>query len=149
MADMDEFNNDESEANASTTAVGEAGPIGSPKSETKDRRTIPAGLRVLLWFIGIIVVAVAIISVASLPGTTVFPAVILGALILRIGYFVLQQLATPPPPPPDPGLLRKVKLLYRCSLCGTEVRMTSAIDEDPEPPRHCMEDMDLVAPTME
>jgi len=27
--------------------------------------------------------------------------------------------------------------------------MTAAPDEDPEPPRHCLEDMDMVAPTME
>ena len=57
-----------------------------------------------------------------------------------------RGLATPLPPPPPPGELRKVRLIYRCSLCGTEVRMTSANDEVPEPPRHCMEDMDLVAP---
>ena len=50
------------------------------------------------------------------------------------------------PPPPDPGTLRKVKLVYRCSLCGTEVRMTAALEENPEPPRHCMEDMDLITP---
>jgi DNA-directed RNA polymerase subunit RPC12/RpoP len=42
-----------------------------------------------------------------------------------------------------------VKLIYRCSICGTEVRMTAANDEDPEPPRHCMDDMELVAPIME
>ena len=36
--------------------------------------------------------------------------------------------------------------MYRCSICGTEVRMTAANDEVPEPPRHCLEDMDLVAP---
>jgi hypothetical protein len=39
-----------------------------------------------------------------------------------------------------------VKIAYRCSICGTEVRMTVAPDEDPPPPRHCLEDMDLVAP---
>jgi DNA-directed RNA polymerase subunit RPC12/RpoP len=39
-----------------------------------------------------------------------------------------------------------VKLTYRCSICGTEVRMTTAIEQDPEPPRHCMEDMDLLTP---
>jgi hypothetical protein len=38
-----------------------------------------------------------------------------------------------------------VRLTYRCSICATEVRMTQANDEVPEPPRHCMEDMDLVA----
>jgi hypothetical protein len=73
-------------------------------------------------------------------------AVVAGWVILKAGFAVLASLATPLPPPPPPGELRKVRLVYRCSLCGTEVRMTSANDEVPEPPRHCMEDMDLVAP---
>jgi DNA-directed RNA polymerase subunit RPC12/RpoP len=42
------------------------------------------------------------------------------------------------------GELRKVKLQYRCSLCGTEVRMTVATEEHPDPPRHCMDEMELV-----
>ncbi len=71
-------------------------------------------------------------------------AVLAGWLILKVGFAVLSGLATPLPPPPPAGELRKVRLVYRCSLCGTEVRMTSANDEVPEPPRHCMEDMDLV-----
>ena len=50
------------------------------------------------------------------------------------------------PEPPPPGELRKVRLIYRCSICGTEVRMTAANDEMPDPPRHCQEDMDLVTP---
>jgi hypothetical protein len=37
-----------------------------------------------------------------------------------------------------------VRFTFRCSICGTEVRMTQANDEVPEPPRHCMEDMELV-----
>ncbi len=45
-----------------------------------------------------------------------------------------------------PGELRKVKLQYRCDVCGTEVRMTAANDQMPEPPRHCLEDMILVTP---
>jgi hypothetical protein len=69
--------------------------------------------------------------------------------ILRVGVMMLGGLARPVPEPPPPGELRKVRLLYRCSICGTEVRMTAANDEDPEPPRHCLEDMDLVAPTVE
>jgi chromate transport protein ChrA len=73
-------------------------------------------------------------------------AVLVGWLILKLGFAVLTSLATPLPPPPPPGELRKVRLVYRCSICGTEVRMTSANDDVPEPPRHCMEDMDLVAP---
>jgi DNA-directed RNA polymerase subunit RPC12/RpoP len=42
--------------------------------------------------------------------------------------------------------LRRVNLRYRCSVCGAEVRMTKAGDDLPEAPRHCMEDMQLVAP---
>ena len=53
---------------------------------------------------------------------------------------------SPIPEPPPAGELRKVKILYRCSICGTEVRMTTANDEMPDPPRHCLEDMDLVTP---
>jgi hypothetical protein len=73
-------------------------------------------------------------------------AVLAGWLIVKLGFAVMSSLATPLPEPPPPGELRKVRLVYRCSLCGTEVRMTSANDEMPEPPRHCMEDMDLVTP---
>ena len=69
--------------------------------------------------------------------------------ILRIGVVMLGGLARPVPAAPPPGELRKVRLLYRCSICGTEVRMTAANEEQPEAPRHCLEDMDLVAPTME
>jgi hypothetical protein len=73
-------------------------------------------------------------------------AVIAGWLILKVGFSILSGLATPLPPPPPPGELRKVRLTFRCSICGTEVRMTSANDEVPDAPRHCQEDMDLVAP---
>jgi hypothetical protein len=73
-------------------------------------------------------------------------AVLGGWLILKVGFAVMSSLATPLPPPPPPGELRKVRIVYRCSICGTEVRMTTANDEVPEAPRHCMEDMDLVAP---
>lgn len=110
---------------------------------------IPFWARLLLWITAIVTLSILLSVTTSVPGGTILSAMILGALILRVGYFVLQQLATPPPPPPDPGLLRKVKLTYRCSVCGTEVRMTAATNEDPEPPRHCMEDMDLVAPLYE
>ena len=45
-----------------------------------------------------------------------------------------------------PGELRKVNVRYRCGVCGVELKLTLAPDEDPPPPRHCLEDMDLVAP---
>jgi hypothetical protein len=73
-------------------------------------------------------------------------AILAGLLIWKIGAMMLGGLVRPVPEPPPPGELRKVRLRYRCSICGTEVRMTSANDEVPDPPRHCQEDMDLVAP---
>lgn len=70
-------------------------------------------------------------------------AVAVAMFIFRLGLAVLRMLATPIPEPPPAGELRKVKLQYRCSLCGTEVRMTVAPDEAPVPPRHCLDDMEL------
>lgn len=67
-------------------------------------------------------------------------------LIIRLGMAVLGSFARPIPEPPPPGELRKVRLQYRCAICGTEVRMTAANDQMPEPPRHCLEDMDLITP---
>ena len=72
-------------------------------------------------------------------------AVMAGLLIWKLGTMMLGGLARPVPEPPPPGELRKVKLLYRCSICGTELRMTAANDQVPDPPRHCQDDMDLVA----
>ena len=125
----------------------DGGDDDAPAGPRRPRR--PWWMRLSVWAVVIVVGGIVIQSVFDLPGATVFGALVLGALILRVGFFFLQQFATPPPPPPDPGTLRKVKLLYRCSVCGTEVRMTAATNEDPEPPRHCMDDMELVAPTME
>ena len=73
-------------------------------------------------------------------------AVVIGYVVLRLGLAMLRNLARPLPEPPDPGILRKVKIEYRCAICGAEARMTVAPDEDPEPPRHCQDEMDLVAP---
>jgi DNA-directed RNA polymerase subunit RPC12/RpoP len=73
-------------------------------------------------------------------------AIVMFLVIMRIGFAILRGLAQPVPEPPPAGELRKVKIGYRCAICGTEVRMTVAPDQDPPPPRHCQEDMDLVAP---
>jgi len=73
-------------------------------------------------------------------------AVLAAYAMLRVGLAMLRGLAAPVPAPPPEGEMRKVKLVFRCSICGAEVRMTSAATEDPEPPRHCLEDMELVAP---
>ena len=73
-------------------------------------------------------------------------ALLIAAVIIRIGVAMLRGLGTPLPPPPPAGEMRRVNLRYRCSICGAELKMTLATEELPDPPRHCQEDMDLVAP---
>ena len=73
-----------------------------------------------------------------------------GLLIMRVvwrfGFGMLKSMtSTLPPPPPTRGM-RRINVRYRCSVCGVELRLTLAPDEDPPPPRHCLEDMDIVAP---
>ena len=65
--------------------------------------------------------------------------------IWKFGLGMLRGMTTSLPPPPS-GEMRRINVRYRCSSCGTELRMTMAPDQDPPPPRHCLEDMDLVAP---
>jgi hypothetical protein len=81
-------------------------------------------------------------------GTIVW--VLIGLLIMRIvwrfGFGMLKSMTTTLPPPPPTGEMRRINVRYRCSVCGTELRLTMAPDQDPPPPRHCLEDMDLVAP---
>ena len=72
--------------------------------------------------------------------------VVIFLVIWRVGRAMLGGLVRPIPEAPPAGELRKVKLVYRCSVCGTEVRMTMANDEVPTPPRHCMDEMELVTP---
>ena len=67
-------------------------------------------------------------------------------VLFKIGFVMLGGLAQPVPEPPPPGELRKVKIMYRCTICGTEVRMTTANDQMPDAPRHCMDEMELVTP---
>lgn len=76
-------------------------------------------------------------------------AVLAAVVIIKVGVGLLRSMGTPLPAPPPEGELRKVNLRYRCSICGVEARMTAAPNQDPDSPRHCMEDMDLVAPTFE
>jgi hypothetical protein len=65
-------------------------------------------------------------------------------LIMRVGMLMLGGLARKHEAP-TPGELRRVNLRYRCSVCLAEVKMVQATEELPPPPRHCQEDMDLVA----
>lgn len=81
-------------------------------------------------------------------GTIVWVAIGLGMAVVlwKIGITMLRAFTTPLPPPPPAGELRRVNLRYRCGVCGVEVRLTTAPDEDPPPPRHCLEDMEMIAP---
>ncbi|CAA9249199.1 MAG: hypothetical protein AVDCRST_MAG76-2189 [uncultured Acidimicrobiales bacterium] len=74
----------------------------------------------------------------------VIVAVAVALVLLRVGVAVIRTFAAPVPKPPPEGELRKLKRLYRCSSCGLEIRTVQAGSNDPEPPRHCMDDMDLV-----
>ncbi len=98
--------------------------------------------------IGLLVLALAGLVAGSILADLfkVLIAVVIAYAVLRLGLAMLRNLARPLPEPPDPGVLRKVKIEYRCAICGAEVRMTVAPDEDPDPPRHCQDEMDLVAP---
>ena len=90
--------------------------------------------------------ATAVLALSSGDVARIAVALVFAAVLLKIGSGVLGSFARPVPAPPDPGELRRVRLTYRCTICATEVRMTQANDEVPEPPRHCMEDMELVTP---
>ena len=71
-------------------------------------------------------------------------AVLLFAAVLWAGLWGLRLIARPAPPP-APGELRKVNVRYRCPVCGMETKVVLAPDEEPAPPRHCMEEMEVSA----
>jgi DNA-directed RNA polymerase subunit RPC12/RpoP len=96
-----------------------------------------------VW-LAVFVVAAWLLTRASLVALVIAALVVW--VLFKIGFAMLGGLARPVPEPPPPGELRKVKITYRCSICGTEVRMTVANDQMPDPPRHCQEDMELVTP---
>jgi hypothetical protein len=118
---------------------------------TREPRLIWMRRSPVSWQVFLILVAVGILAwwATGASPLAVVVAVVAGTLIMKVGYSLLAGFGAPVPEPPPPGELRKVRLQYRCSICGTEVRMTAANDEVPTPPRHCQEDMDLVAPLYE
>jgi hypothetical protein len=68
-------------------------------------------------------------------------AVVAAVTIYVVGAAVLRKFKIAPPEEPDPADLRPVDVAYRCTVCGAEVTMTVSASDDPEPPRHCREDM--------
>jgi hypothetical protein len=97
----------------------------------------------LVW-LAVLAVAFGVLTHQAILWVLV--AALVTGVLIKVGFGMLRGLAQPIPEPPPAGELRKVKLTYRCSICGTEVRMTTANDEMPDPPRHCLEDMELVTP---
>ena len=106
-------------------------------------RRLPLSRTAGVLLLGFVVVA-WLLTEASLIALVV--AAVAVWVLFKVGFAMLGGLAQPVPEPPPAGELRKVKITYRCAICGTEVRMTVANDQMPEPPRHCMDEMDLVTP---
>ncbi|MFZ9628823.1 MAG: hypothetical protein ACO3C1_05675 [Ilumatobacteraceae bacterium] len=75
--------------------------------------------------------------------------VLLGIGLWKTGIAMLRSMTRPQPEPPPSGEMRKVNMRYRCTVCGLEIKLTLAPDEDPPPPKHCLEDMEIVAPLYE
>ena len=76
----------------------------------------------------------------------VFIGIVIMVVVWRVGIGMLRGMTTSLPPPPPTGEMRRINVRYRCSVCGVELRMVMAPDQNPPAPRHCLEDMDLVAP---
>ena len=88
-----------------------------------------------------VIVAVSVGRVVWILG-----GVLIMVLVWRTGMGMLRALSRPPLPPPEPGELRKVNVRFRCDVCGVELKLTLAPDDDPPPPKHCLEEMAVVAP---
>jgi hypothetical protein len=73
-------------------------------------------------------------------------AAVAAVLLYLAAVKVIRGLMRPAPPDePDLSTLRPVDLHYRCMVCGAGVTMTATPGEDdPDPPRHCKEDMVLI-----
>jgi hypothetical protein len=72
--------------------------------------------------------------------------VLFGVILWKSGMMMLRSMTSMPPAPAPTGELRKVNRRYRCDICGVELRLTMAPDEDPPPPRHCLDEMTEIAP---
>jgi hypothetical protein len=74
-------------------------------------------------------------------------AAVVAVLLYLLAVRIIRAMMRPgPPDEPDLSTLRAVDYRYQCMVCGAEVTMTSAPGdaEEPDPPRHCKEDMVLV-----
>ena len=91
-------------------------PVPQPWEKWEDNGSVDDVLRVLVGLAGAVTIYV-------------------------IGAALLRKFKVEPEPEPDPAQLRPVEVEFRCTICGTTVVMTAAAGDEPEPPRHCREDM--------
>lgn len=64
--------------------------------------------------------------------------------IYTLGVKMMASFSRSQPPPAPSGELRRVRMTFQCRVCGTEVRMTKAPHQEPEGPRCCMQEMELI-----
>jgi hypothetical protein len=91
-------------------------------------------------------VAAVVLAVSVGSVLWVLAGLLLMIVLWKSGLGMLRALSQPPAPPPEPGELRKVNVKYRCDVCGMELKLTMAPDDEPPAPKHCLEEMTLVAP---
>jgi hypothetical protein len=101
------------------------------------------------WKLIVLVMVLVAGYLAFDRGTGFVIAVLIFYGVLTAGLWMLRGFGMPVMTPPPAGEMRRTNLRYRCSICGVEIKMTAAPNEDPEPPRHCLEDMELVTPAFE
>lgn len=111
-------------------------------AKARDERIQKRRHRILVGVI--VVITVGLILARFSPLRVIIASAAMYAM-MRLGFAVIGAFARPIPEAPPAGELRRVRLKYRCDVCGTEIRMTLASDEVPEPPRHCTEEMELTA----
>jgi len=114
-------------------------------SSARSRDEVTQRRRRRIVQLGIIVLTLGLLALGQ-PVLRVLIAMAIMYAILAIGFAVLGAFARPVPEPPPPGELRRVKLHYRCTSCGAELRMTLANDQLPQAPRHCADEMELTTP---
>ena len=114
------------------------GPVLS-ENAVRDQKIQRRRKNILRW----IILGSALLLIPRYGFIRVIVAVGFAYMILVAGMAIIGSFARPVPEPPPPGELRKVKLTYRCSTCGAELRMTLANDLVPSPPRHCADEMEL------
>jgi hypothetical protein len=115
-------------------------PVAS-SARSRDQATRRRRRRIIE--IGILALTLTLLAF-GFPVFRVVVAMILMYAILLVGFAVLGAFARPVPEPAPPGELRRVRISYRCTVCGTELKMTMATEEKPQAPRHCADEMELV-----